>query len=76
MRSPVVIVVEVSANDTPEVAVIQNDDMIEAVAAQSSDESLHERVLPRTAWCAEDRLDPHAVKPLLKRRILDRIAIS
>src|ERR1700674_4158834 len=76
MRSPVVIVVEVSTNDAPEVTVVQNDDMIEAVAAQSSDESLHEWVLPWTSRCAEDLLDPHAVKPLLKRPTVDRVTIA
>jgi hypothetical protein len=64
VRCPVVIVVEVSANDVPEMTVIQNDDMIQTVAAQSSDESLHEWVLPRTSRCTEDLLDPHGgVKP-------------
>ncbi len=76
MCSPVVIVVEISGNDTPEMAFVQNDEMIEAIAAQGSDEPLHERVLPRTAWCAEDLFDPHTLDPPLKCAAVDRIAIA
>jgi hypothetical protein len=76
VRSPVVVVIEISGNDALEMTVIHNDDMIEAVAAQSSDESLHEWVLPWTSRCAEDLLDTHAMKPLLKRPTVDRVTIS
>jgi hypothetical protein len=37
---------------------VQRDDMIEAVAAQGSDQPLHEWVLPRTSRCANNLLDP------------------
>ena len=69
------VVVEVSRNDAPEMAFVQNDDVIEAVASQGSDEPLHERVLPRTSRCANDLLDPHALDPPFKCAAVDRIAI-
>jgi hypothetical protein len=70
------VVVQISGHDTSEMALVQSDHMIEAVASQGSDEPLDERVLPRTSWCAEDLLDPHAVNPPLKCATVDRIAIS
>ena len=39
VRSPVVVVVEISGNDAAELPLIQSDDMIEAVASQGSDEA-------------------------------------
>lgn len=70
------VVIEISGNDTPEMAFVQNDEMIEAIAAQGSDQPLHERVLPRTSRCAEDLFDPHALDPPLKCAAVDRIAIA
>lgn len=70
------VVIEISSNDTPEMAFVQNDEMIEAIAAQGSDQPLHERVLPRTSRCAEDLFDPHAPDPPLKCAAVDRIAIA
>src|SRR6266851_525423 len=76
MRSPVMVVVEISGHDMPKMALVQSDDMIEAVSAQRSDEPLHERVLPWTSRCAENLFDPHALNPPLKRAAVDRVAIS
>ena len=70
------VVIEISSNNTTELAFIQSDDMVEAVASQRSDESFHERVLPRTSRCAENLLDRHATKALLKFRAVDCITIS
>jgi len=38
------VVIEISSNHAPELALVQSNDMIEAVASQGSDESLHEWV--------------------------------
>jgi len=61
-----VIVIEISGDDTPEMAFVQNDEMIEAIVAQGSDQPLHERVLPQTSRFTEDLFDPHALDPPLK----------
>ena len=76
MRSPVMIIVEVSGKDVLEMAFVQHDDMIKAVASQGSDESLHERVLPRTSRCTQDLLDSHTSDPPLKFAAVDCIAIA
>ena len=52
------VVIEISGDDAPELVLVQSDEMIEAVAAQGSDQPLHERVLPRTSRCADNLLDP------------------
>src|ERR1700730_4309926 len=76
MRSPVMVVIEISGNDTPEMAFVQNDEMIEAIVAQGSDQPLHEPVLPWTARCTKALFDPHALAPPLKCAAVDRIAIT
>ena len=58
VRSPVMIVDEILRHDPPEMALVQSDDMIEAVPSQGSDEPLHEWVLPGTSRCANNLLDP------------------
>ena len=70
------VVIEIAGDDAPEVAFVQNNDVIEAVASQGSDEPLHERVLPRTSRCTEDLFDSHASDPPLKFAAVDRIAIA
>src|ERR1700736_5773559 len=70
------IVVEISGNDTPEMAFVHYDQMIEAIAAQGSDQPLHERVLPRTSRRAEELFDPHALDPPLKCAAVNCIAIA
>ena len=40
MRSPVVVVIEILSNDTPEMAPDQSDDMIEAVTCGWRDRSM------------------------------------
>src|ERR1700736_6519271 len=76
MRSPVMVVIEISGNDTPEMAFVQNDEMIEAIVAQVPDQPLQERVLPRTSRCAEALFDPHALDPPLKCAAVNCIAIA
>ncbi len=70
------IVDEILRHDPPEMALVQSDDMIEAVPSQGSDEPLHEWVLPGTSRCANNLLDPHAANPPLKCLAVDRIAIA
>ena len=49
MRSGAVIVREVHGQDATQVAFAQNDDMIEALTPDRTDEPFHERILPRFA---------------------------
>lgn len=65
-----------SGDDAPEMVFVQNDDVIEAVAAHGSDQPFDERVVPRTSRCAEDLLDAHASHPALNFPAVDRLAIA
>ena len=49
MGSGAVIVREVRGQDATQVAFAQNDDMIEALTPDRTDEPFHERILPRFA---------------------------
>ena len=49
MRSGAVIVREVHGQDATQVAFAQNDDMIEALTPDRTDEPFHERILPSFA---------------------------
>ena len=58
MAAPKVVVVEVVAKEPPEVALAEDDDVVETLAADGADHSLDERVLPGAPWRGEDFLDP------------------
>jgi hypothetical protein len=59
MRSRLVIVREVSGQHARQPGFIHDDHMIETLASNGADDTLHVRVLPRRAWRREDLMDPH-----------------
>ncbi len=66
VRSAVVIVVEVSGEDALQVGFVEDDDVVEAFAAERADEPLDVRVLPRRAWSAKHFVDAQAFDPCLE----------
>ena len=59
MRSGVMIVVEIGRQDAAQVGFIEDDDVIETLAADRTDEALDIGVLPWGARCGDNLLDPH-----------------
>src|SRR6266446_2209370 len=59
MRSASVIVLEIGRQDAAQVGFIENDDVIETLAADRADDALDIGVLPRGARCSDDLVDPH-----------------
>ncbi len=57
MGSVVVIVGDVLPEKLPEVALVENDDVIEEFASETPDPALRNAVLPRTAVCRSGRPD-------------------
>ena len=53
------IVLEVLAQDVPQVLLSENDDVVEAVPPDGADHALAVRILPRGLRRGEDLLDPH-----------------
>src|SRR5260370_29582349 len=62
-----VIVREVRGQDASQVPLAENDDMIQALAPQRTDEALRKGILPRAARGREEFLDPHTLYALTKR---------
>lgn len=59
MRSRVQVVVEVRSQDAPQLAIIQDDDMVETLTTDRTDEAFAIRILPGRARCDEHLLDAH-----------------
>jgi len=55
MRPVLVEVRNVGPNDPPKMPLVEHDDMIKTVAPQSSNPSLHERILPRCEYDPRSR---------------------
>ena len=71
-----VIVSEVAGQDAAEVSLVENEHVIQALAADRADESLHERVLPRALRRGENLLDPHALYAVPKLLTVDAVAVT
>ena len=69
------VVLQIVGEDSPQVPLVKNDDLVQAFAADAADQSLGERILPRTARGDEDFLDSHGLDALLEGRAIDVIAI-
>ncbi len=58
---PPMVVVEVACKESLDVALIEDNDMVNAFAADGPDEALYVWRLPRGAWCNRGLLEPEAV---------------
>src|SRR5262245_51032086 len=71
-----VVVVEVSGEDVSQVALAQDEDMVETLSADRADQAFGKRILPRASGSREDFLDLHAPHTLAEGVPVDRIAIA
>ena len=76
MHSRVVIVIEVSGEDPLQVRFAQQDDVIQAFAADGTDQSLDVRILPRRARGGDHFLDAQVVDPLAEADAVDAVAVA
>jgi len=76
MNSPAMVVIEVAAQDLPQMPLIQDDHMVEAFSTDTPDQSFDERILPRTSWCGNHLLDAHVLDALLEVPTIDTVTIS
>ncbi len=70
------VVVEVIGEDPSEVALVENDAVIKALASNRSDESLHIRILPWRSWRHDYYFDTHALDALAEVPAVDAVAVS
>ena len=73
--TPTMVVVEVHGEDAPQVAFVQDNDVIQAVSPDAADHAFDVRILPWAARGGENLVDAHALDAAPKRLAVDRIAI-
>src|SRR4029077_14188172 len=76
VRTPVMIILEVTGQQPPEMALVQDDHVVQAFAADTHDQPLDVRILPRTPWGDHDLLDPHVSYTLPKESPGDTITVA
>src|SRR4029453_14622462 len=76
MSASPVIVLEVAGEDAAEVPVAENENVIQTLAPDRTDEALGERVLPRALRRRGDFTDTHALHALPEHVTVDRVAIA
>ena len=76
MSSRFVIVPKITFEDPTQLPLVNNDDVVQALAANTADDPLHETILPRTPWCRSDLLNAHPLHSCREVLPIDTIAIS
>jgi hypothetical protein len=76
MGPGVMVVPEIRSEDVSQVALAQDDDVVETVPPDRPDQAFGEGVLPGAVWRREDFTDSHTLHTLLKRVTVDAVAIA
>ena len=76
VRSGAVVVEEVVAQQATQVDLVEHDHMVEALAAQGSDEAFHVRILPWGPGGRLDLADSHGLGSARERDAVHRIAVA
>src|SRR5215469_17298837 len=61
MRARLLVVLEIASQNTPQPGLVPHNDVIQALAANRSHQSLHIRILPRRSRRRDHFFDPHAL---------------
>lgn len=76
MRAGSVVVIDVRRQDAAQVALVEDDEVIQTLATYRTDDPLDVRVLPRWSWRDYDLYDPHRPSALAEARALRRVTVS
>src|SRR2546426_8674508 len=76
MSASAVIVLEVAGQDAAEVAFAENENVIQTLAPDRTDEALGERILPGAVRRGKDFIDTHALDPVPKLLAVDLVTIA
>jgi len=76
MGPGVMVVPEMRSEDVSQVALAQDDDVVETVASDRADQALGEGTLPRAPGGREDFSDLHALHALAEHVPVNRVAIA
>src|SRR4029450_4205092 len=75
VRAPAMIILEVFRQEPLEMSLVQDDHVIQAFAANTPDQPLDIRILPRTPRADDHLFDPYVLHPLPKRDSVDVVPI-
>jgi hypothetical protein len=70
------IIREVASQDVTQVALAEDDDVVETLAPNRADQAFGEGILPWTSSGREDLLDPHPLHALTEGVTVDRVSVA
>jgi hypothetical protein len=76
MGARVMVISEVTRQDAAQVSLAQDEDVVEALAANRADQALGERILPRAVGRRENFLDLQALHAVAEVLAIDLVAIA
>src|ERR1700688_1113310 len=76
MCSNVVVVTSIGSQDSAQMRLTKNDDMIQALAADRPDQPFGKAILPRRGWCGRLVPDAHGTQSARDDNAIDSIPIS
>src|SRR6266849_1054063 len=76
MRASSLVIVDVGGQRAAQMALTEDHDMIQALAANRTYDALDVGVLPGRTWRGSDFHDPHRLDPVAELRAVRRVAIA
>ena len=76
MRARLMVIDEVSDQDAAQVPLAEDEDVIQALASDRTDQTLHERVMLGAVRRGENFLDPRALHSVAKLLAVDLVTIA
>ena len=76
MRAGSLVIVDVRGEDAAQMALVEDHEVIQTLAANRTYDALDVCVLPRRAWRGSDFHNPHRLDPLAELRAVRRVAIA
>jgi hypothetical protein len=76
MGPGVMVVLEIRGQDISQVALAQDDDVVETLAPNRADQAFGERILPWAVRRREDFVDPHALHAVPKVLAVDLVTVA
>src|SRR5260370_33909317 len=76
MRSDVMMVLKIARQNAAQMALVEDDDVIQAFSADRTEETLNVRVLPGRSRRSDDLRDPHRSNAMTKCRTIGFVSVS
>ena len=73
MGARLMVIVEIAGQGSTQVSFVEDENMVEALAADRTDQALGEWILPRAVWRRQDFLDPHSLHAVAEQLGIDLV---